>query len=211
MSLELPDACYRLLECLEEAWLSRRLPVLSFAECSRTVSQVSDSLILCEKHNLIERRYVGNYADLVSGLAGMIFEVTVEPYTTCLQLTRSGQECLAERRLRVSGNGKNCLAEKLRGASGNGKEKPKATVAARMLDLVKDLATHTWTAEQFRQKLGCNSRSTITATPAWKQLAVARESARLRQAEQAYKKGLEVKVDKRRRPKRKKRPHTLDD
>ena len=82
-----------------------------------------------------------------------------------------------------------------------------ATVAARMIDLIKDPATHTWTAEQFRQKLGCKSRSTITNTAAWKQLVVARESARLQKAEQAYDKNL----DKRRRPKRKQRPDRLGD
>ena len=59
-------------------------------------------------------------------------------------------------------------------------------MAARMIDLIKDPATHTWTAEQFRVKVGCKSRSTITNTAAWKQLAVARESARLQKAEQAY-------------------------
>ena len=115
-------------------------------------------------------------------------------------LTDRGRACLAERSLNrrplqpsVGGKGK------------------KATVAARMIDLIKDHATHTWTAEQFRVKLGCKSRSTVTNTVAWKQLAVARESARLRQAQRAYKSGLDVKTDKRRRPKRKKRPHTLDD
>ena len=83
----------------------------------------------------------------------------------------------------------------------------KATVAARMIDLVKDSATHTWTAEQFRAKLGCKSRSTVTNTAAWKQLAVARESARLQTAQRAYDKNL----DKRRRPKRKGRPERLGD
>jgi hypothetical protein len=85
--------------------------------------------------------------------------------------------------------------------------KTKATVAARMIDLMKDPATHTWTAEQFRQKLGCKSRSTITNTAAWRQLVVARESARLSKAQQAYDKNL----DKRRRPKRKQRPDRLGD
>ena len=80
-------------------------------------------------------------------------------------------------------------------------------MAARMIDLVKDPATHTWTAEQFRVKLGCKSRSTITNTAAWKQLAVARESARLQTAQRAYDKNL----DKRRRPKRKGRPERLGD
>jgi hypothetical protein len=90
----------------------------------------------------------------------------------------------------------------------SGAKSVKATVAARMMDLLmKDPATHTWTAEQFRQKLGCNSRSTITNTAAWKQLVVARESTRLQKAEQAYDKNL----DKRRRPKRKQRPDRLGD
>jgi hypothetical protein len=64
---------------------------------------------------------------------------------------------------------------------GTGKSQPKgntATVAARMIDLIRDPATHTWTAEQFRVKLGCKSRSTITNTAAWKQLVTAREMAR---------------------------------
>jgi len=87
----------------------------------------------------------------------------------------------------------------------------KVTVAARMIDLIRDPITHTWTAEQFRQKVGCKSRSTITDTAAWKELAVARESARLRQAEQAYKKGLDMKPDKRRRSKRRHRPDSLGD
>jgi hypothetical protein len=104
------------------------------------------------------------------------------------------------------------LAEKGRGQpGGKGKARPKATAAARMIDLIKDPATHTWTAEQFRVKLGYRSRSTITNTPAWKQLAVARESARLQQAERAHKRGLDMKVDKRRRPKRKRRPFSLGD
>ena len=101
------------------------------------------------------------------------------------------------------------------GAVGNGQPKSgkgkKATVAARMIDLIKDPATHTWTAEKFRMKLGCKSRSTITDTPAWKTLVVARESARLQGEERAYKKGLDVKGDKRRLPKRKERPETLGD
>ena len=80
-------------------------------------------------------------------------------------------------------------------------------MAARMIDLIKDPATHTWTAEQFRQKLGCKSRSTVTNTPAWRQLAIAREAARLQRAQLAYDKNL----DKRRRPKRKGRPERLGD
>ena len=85
--------------------------------------------------------------------------------------------------------------------------KTKATVAARMIDLIKDPATHTWTAEQFRVKVGCKSRSTVTNTAAWKQLAVARESARLQTAQRAY----DMNLDKRRRPKRKGRPERLGD
>ncbi len=85
--------------------------------------------------------------------------------------------------------------------------KGKATVAACMIDLIKDPATHNWTAEQFRVKVGCRSRSTVTNTAAWKQLAVARESARLEKAQQVYDKNL----DKRRRPKRKGRPERLGD
>lgn len=77
----------------------------------------------------------------------------------------------------------------------------KATVAAQMFDLIRDSATHTWTAEQFRVKVGCNSRSTITATPAWKQLAVARGMAALQAEEQAVKRGISRKSDRRRRPK----------
>ncbi len=90
---------------------------------------------------------------------------------------------------------------------GKGKQ---ATVAARMIDLIKDPTTHTWTCRQFAVKLNCKP-PTVVATAAWKQLAVARESARLEQAIKAYKKGLDVKVDKRRLPKRKKRPDSLDD
>ena len=68
--------------------------------------------------------------------------------------------------------------------------KMKATAAVSMIDLIKDPATHTWTVEQFRVKLGYKSGATITATPAWKQLVVARELARLEQAEHAYKRGV---------------------
>ena len=93
--------------------------------------------------------------------------------------------------------------------NGNGKMPPRATIAARMIDLIRDPSTHTWTCQQFAEKLGCKP-STVVATAAWKQLAVARESARLQQAEQAYKRGLDVKADKRRRPKRKQRPDCSD-
>ncbi len=93
---------------------------------------------------------------------------------------------------------------------GNGKRHPKATVAARMIDLIKDSTTHVWTCYQFAERLGCRP-STVVATAAWKELAIARELARLQQAEQAHKKGLDVKVDKRRRPKRKKQPDSLED
>jgi hypothetical protein len=93
----------------------------------------------------------------------------------------------------------------------NGRRRAKVTAAARMIDLIKDPDTHGWTAERFRVKLGYKSRTTITNTPAWKQLEVARESARLQRAERAYKKGLDVKVDKRRRPKRKTRCNSLND
>ena len=96
------------------------------------------------------------------------------------------------------------------GGNGNGKTLPRATIAARMIDLIKDPTTHLWTCQQFAEKLGCQP-STVVATAAWKQFAVARESARLQQAEQAYKKGLDVKADKRRRPKRKQRPDSLGD
>lgn len=88
----------------------------------------------------------------------------------------------------------------------------KATAGARMFDLIqKDPTTHTWTCRQFQERLGYKSPSTITDTAAWKGLAVARESARLQRAEKAYKKGLDVKIDKRRRPKRKNRPNSLGD
>ena len=89
--------------------------------------------------------------------------------------------------------------------------KRKATIAARMYDLIrKDPATHEWTSRQFAEKLECQP-STVVATAVWKELAIARESVRLTRGEQAYKKGLDMKVDKCRLPKRKKRPHSLDD
>ena len=43
--------------------------------------------------------------------------------------------------------------------------KGKATVAARMIDLIKDPATHTWTAEQFRLKVGCKSAQQSLTRP----------------------------------------------
>jgi hypothetical protein len=96
---------------------------------------------------------------------------------------------------------------------GKGPKQPqrKATVAARMIDLIRrDPTTHTWTCRRFALKLNCKP-STVVATAAWKKLAVAREKVRLEREEQAYKKGLALKGDGRRRPKQKKRPYSFDD
>ena len=55
---------------------------------------------------------------------------------------------------------------------------PKTTVAARMYDLIrKDSSTHTWTARQFAARLSCSPGS-VAASPAWKELVVAREMKR---------------------------------
>jgi hypothetical protein len=53
----------------------------------------------------------------------------------------------------------------------------KATVAARMIDLLRDPATHTWSCQKFADKLGCG-KATVAETAAWKQLRTAREMAR---------------------------------
>ena len=55
--------------------------------------------------------------------------------------------------------------------------KPKATINARMIDLIHDPETHAWSSQKFAVKLGC-SKSSIVATAAWKELATAREMAR---------------------------------
>lgn len=68
--------------------------------------------------------------------------------------------------------------------AGTGKAK-RATVAARMIDLVKDIATHEWTARKFAAKLGC-SPSSIVKTGAWIALSTKREEARQERSERAY-------------------------
>jgi hypothetical protein len=67
----------------------------------------------------------------------------------------------------------------------------RATVAARMIDLLRDAKTHTWTARKFATKLDC-SPSTVVDTPAWKQLRAAREVARQDRSKRAYHKNLSV-------------------
>jgi hypothetical protein len=59
--------------------------------------------------------------------------------------------------------------------------KMKATVNARIIDLLKDPTTHTWSAQQFAEKLGC-AKGTVGETPAWKQLHIAREMKRQKRA-----------------------------
>jgi len=56
-----------------------------------------------------------------------------------------------------------------------------ATVAARMIDLLRDPRTHTWSARQFADKLGC-AKSTVAETAAFRELRTAREMARLQRA-----------------------------
>jgi hypothetical protein len=58
----------------------------------------------------------------------------------------------------------------------------KASANARMIDLTKDLMTHTWSAKQFAERLGC-AMSTVAETAVWKRLRIARESARLERDE----------------------------
>lgn len=76
----------------------------------------------------------------------------------------------------------------------------KATVAARMLDLIKTPDTHTWSAREFATKLGCSAPS-IVATPAWKQLATARGIAKLERVDESQRKGQGRKIDRHRKPK----------
>ncbi len=71
----------------------------------------------------------------------------------------------------------------------SGKQPRKATIAARMIDLIKDPTTHTWSIRQFAEKLEC-SPTAIHKTSAWEQLSVSREMARETRAAKAYKKNL---------------------
>jgi len=95
--------------------------------------------------------------------------------------------------------------------AGNGKKQPRLTVAAKMLEAVQKVPSWVdWTAEQWSNHLGC-ARSTVVGTKTWITYSTFRELARAKRVEQAYKKNLDVKVDKRRLPKRKTRPESLDD
>ena len=58
---------------------------------------------------------------------------------------------------------------------------PKASVNSRMIDLLRDSTTHTWSSQKFADKLGC-SKSSVAETPAWKELRTAREMARQKRA-----------------------------
>lgn len=57
----------------------------------------------------------------------------------------------------------------------------RATANARMIDLMKDPATHSWSSQQFAVKLGV-AKSTVAGTEAWKQLQTSREMARQERA-----------------------------
>jgi hypothetical protein len=94
---------------------------------------------------------------------------------------------------RPQGDGKPAAEQ----ARGKGK---KATVAARMIDLVRKPATHTWTAREFATRLSC-SPGAVVATAAWKELMVAREMARQKRSAKAYRRNLSRKPDRRRKAK----------
>jgi hypothetical protein len=70
------------------------------------------------------------------------------------------------------------------------KDNNKATVSARMFDLIKDTTTHTWSVRMFAGKLRC-SVGAIQKTPAWKELNVAREMVRERRSRKAYRRNLD--------------------
>lgn len=71
----------------------------------------------------------------------------------------------------------------------------KATVAARMYDLIrKDLSTHTWTAREFATRLEC-SLGSVAATPAWKELVTAREMKRQHSVKEAQRRNPTGKPD----------------
>ncbi len=85
------------------------------------------------------------------------------------------------------------------------------TYGAKMLEAVQDDPTRVeWTAEQWANYLGC-ARSTVVGTKTWITYSTFREVARGKRAEQAYKKNLDGKIDRRRLPKRKARLYSLDD
>ena len=96
-------------------------------------------------------------------------------------------------------------------SSGTGRKTPQPTVNGRMLQAVQEDHTRAeWTAARWANYLGC-SASAVVGTKTWATYSTFREMARAKRAEKAYKNGLEVKADKRRLPKRKRRRHSSDD
>jgi len=60
-------------------------------------------------------------------------------------------------------------------------KRPGASVNSRMIDLMKNPDTHTWSAQEFATRLNC-SKSSVAETEAWKTLKTSREMARQKRA-----------------------------